>query len=213
MIMQEQELMLFGGWAKALIPQPIEIGVVEPLEEPSVSIYIKSEYAEEPFTVEACSRVRPLQIAADPPKITTYMGLLIEVEIFESYQVGYSTRETTITNNWQHKLLEDWKQLALYRFFEIWNKGSLDDMMRGYQGSKSLRMSFSGKIGCNNDRGIAAGKGALTKLPSGDWTLTHKSELKNPYRRKLPPEGVENVRRFARELRDHRVSHSQGILK
>src|SRR2546423_13484730 len=125
MIMQEQELTLFGGWAKALTPPPTVIGVVRLSDMPSVSI----------------------SLSYDPPKPAEYAEPAIKIEASgESYR-----GDVHMIEDWQYMLLNLWKGLAFYRFFEIWHKGSLADIMRGYQGTKSLRMSFSGKIGCNND--------------------------------------------------------------
>ena len=201
MIMQEQELTLFGGWAKALTPQPIEIGVVKPLDKPSASIYIR--YAEEPLTLEYMgSQVLAPHITAEPSKITEYMKPLIEIEV--RVPSHFSGREVVL-KNWQQLFMDRWIGLAFYRFFEIWSKGSIDDMMRGYQGEIRLRRSLSGKIGGNNDGGLADNKKPLTKLQNGDWVLTHKSELYNPHRRKLPLQGIENARQYAKQLKEQRV--------
>lgn len=188
------------------------IGAVKHSGTLSVSIFTKSEYAEEPFTFENWGdRFISPYISVEPTKITGYAKPHIEIEISGRAHPG----GTFIVEDWRSFLKDHWIGMAFSRFFEIWNKGSLNDMMRGYLGKVRLQRSFSGKIGTNNGDLAHAKDKPLTKQADGSWTLkpSHKISYMYPRSRYLPPEGIENARKFAKELRQQRLAREKRSLQ
>lgn len=233
MTMHEQELTLFGGWAKAQIRPPIEVGVHRPLDTLSASIYPKPKavYHEEPIEfdtweyAQAFWLYRPSTIKVESNVSVAaieireyYIPWIISpidgrsVRSGESYHVLDFTKPEQIVvegrkekdfSNWGKWIYGFFLNRTFFRFFEIWERGSLADMIRGCAGTEKTRRSFNGMIGANNNTMPDKVKRPLARREDGDWELSKAREL-YPDVKRLPKEGIENARKLARAMREKR---------
>lgn len=218
MIMPEPVLTLFGGWARAQIPQPIEIGVGKNSVTHSVSTFVSRDDCEE-WLCEKVRESRPCKTIS-----TEKVSFTIEIEKawydFAYHQEKMITVEPTadkkirtahdgstyeVRSQWDDLVFMTWGHLAFSRFLEIWEKGTLDDMMRGFAGNLALKRTFSGLIGAHNGTGKGREKKALGKNAKGEWFLKDNAVIDSRVR-KLPEVGAANAQRYARELRRQRLA-------
>jgi hypothetical protein len=242
MIMQEQELTLFGGWARAQIPQPIEIGVGKTSVTHSVSTFVRSDNCEEAeksghiSTISGvstfvssddceewlCDKVRqsrPCQtISTEKVSFTIEIEkavydfayhqekmITVEPTADKKIRTGFDGSQYEVRSQWDELVYMTWGYLAFSRFFEIWEKGTLDDMMRGLAGNLALKRSFSGLIGAHNGMGKGREKKELGRNAKGEWFLKDNAVIDSRVR-KLPEGGAANAQRCARELRRQRLA-------
>lgn len=220
MTMQEQVLTLFGGWARARIPQPIEAGVDKPSVTLSASTFISSnntdEWLEEKIR-EAHGR-QLVSVDIDKLSITivaqkAWFNPDTRKEHIIDMDVTRLKREVTdpdgrvreIPSPWVDTIHMTWVHVAFLRFFELWGHGTSNDMHRGFLSKEPLKRSFSGMIGTNNAEVKGRKDRALGRRENGEWYLKNKADL-YPKVRRLPEEGIANARAHARALRQQRLA-------
>lgn len=226
MTMQEQELTLFGGWARAQIPPPIESGVEKISVTLSVSIYVRDSFDEEEYTSYTSKDSKVLYYPSlYTPIVDAYRAntrLMYDEwaklrteeynEVMNPYK-KWTRREygdqgqyvEYVATIWTGVFLRTWLDKSFLRFFGIWERGTHATIIRGLAGTKKLGRSISGMIGGNYNSGFADDKKPITKLPSGEYTLSDVRTLYKDIPR-LPKEGIANARKLARQLREQRIN-------
>jgi hypothetical protein len=196
MTMQEQELMLFGGWAKALIPPPIDSGVDAPSVTFSVSLYTDTTPMEDPsFNIDQQDVVCLLNEYSYTPRVEL-SRFFFDVGNQQFIWVDESVDDSlSLVVHW-------WVNMAFLRFFEIWKKGTADVFIRGLSGTSRLRRSFAGKVGTQSI-GKKNQLAPIARLDNKVWALNNLPAL-YPFMRRLPPSGIQSARNLARLLREQR---------
>lgn len=107
--------------------------------------------------------------------------------------------------HWKQIFEATWLDRAFLRFFEVWKKGTANDIQRGLAGKHLLRLSINGRIGGNS----SAGK--LKKLEGERWKLEGYALYPNITR--LPRSGITAIEDYARYLREVRKGLAKGAYK
>ena len=211
--MQEQELTLFGGWAKAQIPQQIELGVVKRSGTPSVSISFENG-DEHPIEIERIlhfifiPHITIEELNSIPEVIMARWTIPYTYDDSGHKRAGKEQEEMLHPKSWHRAFI--WFDKAFLRFFEIWEHGTQATIIRGLAGTDKMRKSLSGVIGGNYNGGFKDSNKPLTKLPNGEWTLSNTRSL-YPDIPRLPKEGIINARKLAKQLQQKRINTSRKI--
>ncbi len=179
----EQELTLFGGWAKVLALPQIELGVSRLSDTVSFSISrripgIGLRYY--PYDPE-----KPL--ITDHAWETDQRGDWARRE-FEEWETE-ALSETTVAD----ALQEHFKRTAFVRYIDTWGEQlgiSPDIFLRGLSGTSKLKPSFSGMLGAMHGKAV--------RRINGQWQVTARAEL-YPSVSKMPEDGMKRMRSIATE--------------
>lgn len=180
----EQELTLFGGWAKVQTPLKIEIGVCKHLDIASLSI----------LKQKPTLQIR-LYINDSAHHVVSEYTLEKEVEDGELYYQHRSTEEIEKISrkNTSELLQDDFKHLAFVRYVELWSESlgmDVKNFKRAVNGTEKVVKSFAGILGSQNGK---------TFQKSGQkWELVSIENL-YPKIKKLSVGIIENIRTAVRE--------------
>ena len=113
---------------------------------------------------------------------------------------GKQPTEYGMYDEWAHIVYTLWVSKALLRFFEIWEKGTIDRIVLACSGTPQLKKSIIGKISSNHV------KGCITKLENGEWAVLQAGPPIYPHIHRLPPEGRKRARALAFQLKARRLA-------
>lgn len=119
---------------------------------------------------------------------------LVEADLADILGVGFSNSGVFIINPnaWSVLNITEWRQLAFLRYLEIWEKVTVDRLVRATDGTETLRRSFSGILGAMNS------KGGIRKA-KGVWEVANLT-LVYPKLKRMSEAGIRRAKQLAWEL-------------